>query len=176
MKALIVFETVEGQTRKIVDFVAQQMRSAGYEVQLFDTHDRLETLSFEGIGKVVLAAPVHERRHPAGFETFIATNLDGLKARNTLLISVSLKAAFLESIDEAQDYLIEMKMRTRFEPDKEILAAGAVRTKSYDYYESQIVKTVALEGRKVALVNGVREFTNWDDLGADVADFLTVEP
>jgi len=176
MKALIVFETVEGQTRKIAEFVEQQIRLAGYDVQLFNTKEKSAPLSFEGIGKVVLAAPVHERRHPVGFETFIAINLDELKARSTLLISVSLKAAFPEGIEEAQDYLIEMEMRTGFEPDKEILAAGAVRTNSYDYYESHIVKTVVLAGRNVALIEGVREFTNWDDLGAEVAAFLDAEP
>lgn len=172
MEVLIIFETIEGQTRRIVDFVEQQIRSAGHGVQLFNTEDRLGSLSFEGIDKVVLAAPVHERRHPPGFEVLVSTSVDELKSRQTLLISVSLKAAFPEGIDEAQDYLTEMKMRTGFEPSREVLAAGAVRTSSYDYFESQIVQNVALDGREVELVDGVREFTDWDALNAEVDAFL----
>lgn len=174
MEILIIFETIEGQTRKISDYVEQRIRSAGHNVRVFDTQDRLGSLSFEGIEKVVLAAPVHERRHPKGFEVFISTSRDKLKARQTLLISVSLKAAFPEGLEEAQDYLTEMEMRTAFQPDKEILAAGAVRSSSYGYFESQVVQNVVLADRDVSLVDGVREFTDWQALGTEIDAFLAV--
>ena len=77
---------------------------------------------------------------------------------------------------EAQDYLKEMEMRTDFEPDFRALTAGAVRTSSYDYFESQVVQHVALDGRDVDLVNGVHEFTDWDKLHADVAEFISATP
>lgn len=172
MRVLIIFGTVEGQTRKISEFVEQQIRSAGHEVELFDTEDRLASLSFDGIDKVVLAAPVHESRHPKSFEVFVSASLAELKVRQTLLISVSLKAAFPEGIEEAQDYLTEMEMRTGLEPNKKALVAGAVRMNSYGYYESQIIQNVALDGRDVSLVDGVREFTDWDSLGVEITDFL----
>lgn len=172
MEILIVFETVEGQTRKIAEFVEEQARSAGHGVRVFDTEDRLGSLSFDNIDKVILAAPVHERRHPKGFEVVVSASLAELKTRPTLLISVSLKAAFPEGREEAQDYLTEMEMRTGFEPNTGLLTAGAVRTSSYGYFENQIVRNVVLDGRDVALIDGVREFTDWDALGADVAAFL----
>lgn len=172
MKVLIAFETVEGQTRKVAEFVEKKIRAAGHDVQVFDTADRLGILSFDGIDRVVLAAPVHERRHPKGFEVFVSASHSELKARSTLLISVSLKAAFPEGLEEAQDYLTEMKMRTSFKPNMEILVAGAVRTGSYGYYESQVVQNVALAGHKVELIDGEREFTDWDTLGVEIAEFL----
>lgn len=172
MEILIVFETVEGQTRKITAFLQQRIRDAGHMVRLFDTQDRLGTAAFDGIDKVVLAAPVHERRHPKGFEVFVSASRLELKKRPTLLVSVSLKAAFPDGLEEAQDYLVEMKMRTGFEPDREVLAAGAVRPGSYGYYESQIVKNVVLAGRQVDLVDGAREFTNWDALGDEINAFI----
>jgi len=172
MEILIVFETVEGQTGKISDFVEQRIRTAGHVVRLFNTQDRLGLVSFDGIDRVVLAAPVHERRHPEGFEVFVSTSRDELKARPTMLISVSLKAAFPEGLEEVQDYLTEMEMRTDFKPDKEILAAGAVRTSSYGYFENQVVQNVVLGDRNFDLVDGVREFTDWDTLGAEIDMFL----
>lgn len=122
-----------------------------------------------------MAAPVHERRHPKAFEAFVSASLYELTARPTLLISVSLKAAFPEGLEEAQDYLTEMEMRTGFEPNMEALVAGAVRTSSYGYYESQIVQSVALAGRKVELTDGVREFTDWDALGRQISEILQAE-
>lgn len=172
MNVLIIFESIEGQTRKIVAFMEQQIRSAGHDVQLFNTNYRLGSVSFEGINKVILAAPVHERRHPKTFEIYVSTSLGELKACQTLLISVSLKAAFPEGLEEAREYLTEMEMRTGFFPDKEILAAGAVRTNSYDYYERQIVQSVALEGQDVELIDGVREFTDWNSIRDEIAAFI----
>ena len=172
MEILIVYETVEGQTRKIVEFFEERIRSAGHAVRLFNTQDKLGEVSFDGVDKVILAAPVHERRHPKGFEVFVSTSRDALKARQTLLISVGLKAAFPEGQEEAQDYLTEMKMRTDFEPDREVLAAGAVRTSSYSYFESQVVQDVVLGDRQVDLIDGVREFTDWDALGVEIDKFL----
>lgn len=172
MTILIIFETVEGQTRKIAETVEEQIRAAGHETRRFDTRDRSALPSFDGIEKVVLAAPVHERRHPKDFEVFVTASADELKARQTLLISVSLKAAFSEGREEAQDYLTEMEMRTGFSPDQEVLAAGAVRSESYGYFESQVVKNVVLSGRDIELVDGVREFTDWDELRKEIDAFL----
>ena len=90
----------------------------------------------------------------------------------TLLISVSLKAAFAESLEEADDYVTDMEMRTDFKPNRVALTAGAVRTNSYDYFQSQIVQHVALEGQNVKLTDGEREFTDWDKLNTEVAAFL----
>lgn len=176
MDVLVIFETVEGQTRKIVEFVEQHICAAGHGVKLFNTADRLGVLSFDGIDKVVLAAPVHERRHPKGFEVLVSASLSDLEARQTLLMSVSLKAAFPDGLEEAQDYLIEMEMRTGFEPDKEVLVAGAVRTSSYGYFENQIVQHAVLDGRDIKLVDGVHEFTDWDALGAEIDAFLQDSP
>jgi menaquinone-dependent protoporphyrinogen oxidase len=172
METLIVYETVEGQTRKIVDFVEERISCAGHAVRLFNTQDKLGSVSFDGIDKVILAAPVHERRHPKSFEVFVSTSRDALKACQTLLISVSLKAAFPEGQEDAQEYLTEMKMRTGFEPDIEVLIAGAVRTSSYGYFESQVVQNVVLGDRQVDLIDGVREFTDWHALCVLIDSFI----
>ena len=67
MKVLIIFASVEGQTRKIVKFLANEVKSIGHDAQLFDASDAAK-VSYDGIDAVILAAPVHERRHPKMFE------------------------------------------------------------------------------------------------------------
>ena len=37
MEILIVYETVEGQTQRIVEFVEERISSAGHAVRLFNT-------------------------------------------------------------------------------------------------------------------------------------------
>lgn len=172
MKLVIIFETGEGQTRKISGFIADLARRASHDVTLVDTSAKMANLSLGTADKVILAAPVHERRHPRTFEVAVGAARQDLTKRPTLMISVSLKAAFPDGLDEAQDYLTEMEMRTGFEPTQEALVAGAVRTDSYDYYQSQIVRHVALEGHDLELTDGVQEFTDWGALTETVTSFL----
>ncbi len=173
MTILIIFETVEGQTRKISRFVENESRKSGQDVVLVDTANKTTPVSFAGVDKVILAAPVHERRHPKKFETFIADNLYKLESRETMLISVSLKAAFPECLEEARDFLIEMEMRTGLTPDVEALVAGAVRPSSYDYFATHIMRHVVLRGRNYDLDEGEHEFTDWKALATKLSKFLT---
>jgi menaquinone-dependent protoporphyrinogen oxidase len=172
MDIVILFETVEGQTGKIVRLVAEQARNLGHDVTLLDTAQKTVNGRLDRADRVILAAPVHERRHPPGFEAALVGARETLAARPTLMISVSLKAAFPDGLEEARDYLEEMEMRTGVTPSQEVLVAGAVRMNAYDYYQSQIVRHVALAGHEVELSDGVREFTDWGALHAQVAAFL----
>lgn len=172
MSVLIIFATVEGQTGKIAHFVADQVRGAGQEAALFDAGDHTAPLSFDGVNKVILAAPVHERRHPQGFELLLSTAKDDLAARDTLLLSVSLNAAFSETANEAQEYITELKMRVGLEPDLELAVPGAVRGSSYDYYESQILRHVVLKDTDVDPGTGEQEFTDWGRLREVVSRFV----
>lgn len=172
MNFLIIFETVEGQTGKVAEFVRTRLEAQGHSVRLFNSHDTAEQPDFDGIDKVIMAAPVHERRHPRNFEVLVSSATEHLKSRPVLMISVSLKASFKEGLSEARDYVLEMTMRTGFEPDHVVLAAGAVRERAYDYFESQIVRQVVLDGRDVQLEDGIQEFTDWTALGHDMDEFL----
>ena len=115
---------------------------------------------------------MHERRHPASFEAFVQAHRDKLAKRRSLVLSVSLKAAFAEGLEEARDYLTEMLMRTHFEPDDTALVAGAVRPESYGYFETEIIRQVVLSDKNIDPEDGAREFTDWGALKKTVTAFL----
>jgi menaquinone-dependent protoporphyrinogen oxidase len=175
MKVLIIFGTVEGQTRKIGKFAADRLRKLGHEVSLVDAAEKFADVSLEGVDTVILAASVHERRHPKPFEVLLAAQSAELNALDTLLLSISLSAAFPEGLEEAMDYLVEMKMRTGIEPTAEALVAGAVKTGSYDYFASQVLRHVVLRGRDYDPSQGEHEFTDWDALAVTIDDFVGLE-
>lgn len=172
MKVLILFTTIEGQTGKIARFLEKEIAAAGQEAVLVDCADAAVPLSFDGIDKVILAAPVHERRHPERFEAILATRREELNALEVLMLSVSLSAAFPEGHEEAQDYLDEMKLRTGLRTSAEMLVPGAVRTDRYDYYARQVLRHVVLRGRDYDPDQSSHEFTDWAALKAKLSDFL----
>lgn len=173
MNVMIIFETIEGQTGRIVRFIESKLAAKGHTVQRVDTAHKRVQVSFEGVDKIILAAPVHERRHPASFEIFITAAAAALAKIDTLMLSVSLKAAFANGLEEAEDFLTELQMRTHFTAKRSALVAGAVRHGSYDYFAAQILQYVVLDGQDVNLANGDHEFTDWAALGESVDAFIS---
>ena len=170
MKVLVLFASIEGQTGKIARFVSDKISSLGHEVTLEDANDA-SALSFDGIDAVVLAASVHQRRHPRSFEALLAGFRDPLAALPTLLLSVSLSAAFPEGHEEAGDYVTEMSMRTKFKPKDVALVAGAVRVTEYDYFAQQVLRHVVLRDRPYDGAEE-QEFTDWQALAKTLDQFL----
>jgi menaquinone-dependent protoporphyrinogen oxidase len=171
MKVMVIYASVEGQTGKIARFVAAEVKKLGHDAVLADA-DEPTGIAYAGVDAVILAAPVHERRHPRRFEAVIEADKRHLKMRKTLMLSVSLNAAFPEGLEEAQDYLTELKMRTEFEPDQELLVAGAVRSDRYDYFSMQIVRHVVLRDRPFDPTEDGHEYTDWKAVSSAISRFL----
>lgn len=172
MHIAIIYATEEGHTGKVARFLKEAILAEGHEASLFDV-DAAEPVSLNGIDAAILAAPVHQRRHPRSFEATLEAEASSLSKRPTLLISVSLSAAFPEGKDEAQDYLDEMKMRTGIAPSHEVCVAGAIRLGKYDYFAMQVLKLVVLRGRDWDPSLGNHEFTDWEGLRETLDGFLT---
>ena len=75
-------------------------------------------------------------------------------------------------MEEAQDYVDELKMRTELDPDGEILVAGAIRSRSYDYFATQVLRHVVLQGRNYDPSVQEHEFTDWETLEDEILSFL----
>lgn len=171
MRVLVIFATIEGQTGKIAGFAADEISKLGHDVVLVDANDPTE-ISFAGVDAAIMAAPVHERRHPQNFEALLTAHAADLAKLKTLLMSVSLSAAFPEGREEAGEYVVEMNMRTGLKPDVELLVAGAVRTDRYDYFAMQVLQHVVLRDRDYDPNAGAHEFTKWEALSSEIAKFL----
>ena len=52
MIVMVIFETVEGQTGKIVQHIADDLERLGHSVKKVDTANKRAQASFEGIDKV----------------------------------------------------------------------------------------------------------------------------
>lgn len=176
MNVLIAYTTIEGQMGKIATFLEEHLRQSGCDVTLVDMGDRMAEVSLDGVDKVILAAPVHERRHPKNFEVFLGAQGKELAEKDSLFLSVSLSAAFAEGMDEAQEYVEEMQLRTGFTPTQVACVAGAVRLGEYDFYAMQVVQHVVMRGKAFDAAAGEHAFTDWDALKQTVAEFVGLTP
>ncbi len=105
MKFLVIYATTEGQTRKIVEFVAGQLKNLSHEVELLDSARRLLDLEIFAYDAVIIAGSVHQRKHQESIANFAIAHRGQLEKLPVLLISVSLSIAFDGGDDEAQKYV-----------------------------------------------------------------------
>lgn len=173
MNIAIIYASIEGHTSKIAQFVQGIVRNAGHNVTLVDAALKAPSGLFDGIDKIIVAAPVHRRRHPVKFESFLRANREQLKRYPTLFFSISLCAAFYEGIGEANSYVTELNKRTGFSPSKVALAAGALQFDKYHDYESQVVRLIGLQLKRYESIKCDKEFTNWQAIERNVLKFLT---
>ena len=146
MKTLVIYATIEGQTGKIANFVKDEVRKMGHDVALVDANDPTE-ISFEGIDAVIMAAPVHERRHPQNFEALLTAHVGRLARLKTLLISVSLNAAFPEGIEEARSKVRGVLKKLRGEFDEVYLGGfsqGSMVSADIAFHNPELVDKLFL--------------------------------
>ncbi len=171
MSILIAYGTIEGQTGKIARFIEATLRAQGAAVDLLDTSDGTRDVAWETVDRVILAGPVHERKHPKDFEVFVYAHRAELSALPTLLCSVSLNAAFPDGHAEAQSYVDDLKRRCELTTARDLLVAGALRAAQYDYYSTQVLQHVLLRGKPYDPQATEHEFTDWEALQQAVAAF-----
>ena len=164
MHMLIAYSTIEGQSGKIAQFAADHMASHGHQTTVLNLDDSGTTPDLTSVQGVILVGSVHERRHSPALETFMQARRVWLAVRPVMFISVSLSAAFERGREEAQDYVVETQMRTGFAADEVVLAAGAVKPGSYDYFAQSVVRFVVLNDRAFEMGASDHEFTDWAEL------------
>jgi menaquinone-dependent protoporphyrinogen oxidase len=173
MKVLIAYATTEGQTRKIAEKVAIQVRELGHAAELVDVDRGRHNINVDDFNTVIVAASVHQHDHQDAIEVFVAACHAILNTKPTMFLSVSLSAAFDEGRREAQDCIARFIEQTGWTPSVSLPVAGALRNEGYDYFQQQILEYVVLKNRIVDHPERDHEFTDWKALADAVAAFLT---
>ena len=174
MNVLIIYGTVEGQTRKIATFMADRIRDQGNQVSLVDSADMPENLDIGAFDAIIAAGSVHNGRHQSALLQFARDHAEALQAKSTAFVSVSLSMAS----DEVQDRLDAAECADRFldvagwKPTVTHLVAGALRYTQYDFFKGWILRMIASAKGASTDTSKDHEFTDWRDLEAFVDAFM----
>lgn len=171
MNYLVVYGSLEGHTAKIAVHCAERLGDAGHDVRLIDAVRRVEDLALTDYDACLIAAPVHQQRHPDAVFNFILAHLARLNAMPSAFVSVSLSAAFADGRSEARLYIDRLLERTAWKPIRSLPAAGALRYAGYDFFQEQIIRHIVLKDRAPQGIAGDHDFTDWPALDAFIDDF-----
>lgn len=173
MKALVLYGTTEGQTRKIAGFVADRLKRAGHVPTLIDANEVPPSLDPAAFGAIVIAASLHVGRYQSAVVHFIKAHRAALDDKPSAFVSVSLAAAGDEPDDVAglEKCVNEFLAETQWTPRRIHHAAGAFRYTQYDFFKRWAMKYIA--SRRGAPTDAGRdyEYTDWDALSRFVDEF-----
>lgn len=173
MSILVVYASVEGQTRKIATHIAERLENKGYNVDLGDVREPTFTVPglFDG---VFICAPIHMGRYPEDIARFTDEWKDAIKAVPNAFVSVSLaiNSDNAEEREEARGYPEKLAKRTGFHADHVHHAAGALKFVEYDFFKRFLMRRISEhEGGPVDVARD-HEFTDWDALNAFVDEVI----
>lgn len=173
MRCFVFFGTVEGHTYRVAEAIADGIGEGGHEASVHDISNESPSSKLKGCDACLIAAPVHQQRHPDEVINFAMANAERLNTMPSALISVSLAAAFPDGSANAQSYVDRLLRASGWTPTLTHCAAGALRSTKYDFFQEQVIRHVVLQGRDFGTLEGDHVFTDWDALGQFVQQFIS---
>lgn len=173
-KFLIVYATVEGQTRKIARFIADHLKKRRNDVTLLDAADAPPDVDPAAFDAVIVASPVHMDRHHGAVVHFVKSNVETLQRLPVAFISVSLHAISDEPEDREQmrQYVDNFCRDAAWIPHAVHYAAGALKFTEYDFFKRLAARRVAREQGFKAGLQDDYEFTDWTALTRFLDEFV----
>ncbi|MFZ1679754.1 MAG: flavodoxin domain-containing protein [Rhizobiaceae bacterium] len=173
MHLVIVYASIEGQTRKIARAMSATAQSAGWKTTVYDGRD-LADVDLATADRVIVAAPVHAGNYPEDLVDWAKAGAGGLNAVPSAFVSVSLSAASIfENEHKAIEEIAEaFCTETGWRPNAIHQAAGALRYTEYDFFKKIVMRMIARKEGAPEDTGTDVEYTDWAKLADFVRGFL----
>ncbi len=175
MRILVVYGTATGQTRKIVEFLAERWRMQSHTVALHDAAQLSRAFDPAGFDRIVVASCVRQGEYRRSVMRFAKHHRAALGAVPSVLLSVSMAAANVVNREDARRWLkgwVEtFAEKTGWTPSHVEHVAGAQMFTRYDPITLWFMRRIALEQGYVTDTTRDHEYTDWAAL-AEFADAL----
>lgn len=171
MKALIVYGTNEGQTRKVASFIKKEAENLGHKITLADATDNPPPP--KGFDLVMIGASVHVGKYQSSVIHYVKEHIEELNKTIGVFFSVSMSAwgDDKESKKELEEAISNFVHDTGWKPHKIERIAGALRYTKYDFFKKWMIKSIAKKKGQDTDTSKDHEYTDWDAV-KDFADAI----
>jgi menaquinone-dependent protoporphyrinogen oxidase len=175
-RVLLAYDTYDGQTEKIANVMARDIRSAGLELDLMNvkTASATERTVDSIYNAVILGGPIHFGHHPKEFTEFVKRNYGVFEKIPVAFFSVSMAAGSSSSndINGANEWLKKFLDETGLKPTQSQLFGGAVDYNKYNCVLKLFMKFIVWTHEGSWPSDTPVELTNWEDVTKFAHTFL----
>lgn len=164
-KSVIIYASVDGQTRKICDHITEILRSENQNVELISVSDFRENLA--DYQKIILASSIRYGKHHPQIEALIDQNYSLLNTKKSVFISVNLVARKAEkSQADTNPYVIKFLQKIKWKPTEVEVFAGRLNYKMYSFFDKMMIRLIMLITKGPTDPKTEIEYTNWENVTA----------
>jgi menaquinone-dependent protoporphyrinogen oxidase len=186
MKVAVFFATREGQTSKIANRIAEDLRAKGVAVDVVNVKEQATAPAWPTYATAFVAASVHTGRHERETIEFVRRYRDDLKRIGAVFISVSMSEAGAEDVHasavrrersatDAQRMVDVFIKETGWKPERYLRVAGALLYTQYNFLVRFVMKRISRQNGGPTDTSRDYEFTNWAALDRFV-DEVALKP
>jgi menaquinone-dependent protoporphyrinogen oxidase len=170
---LIAYGTTDGQTRKIAEVLAEDLRARRFSVDILDTAGTRPRLSPETYDAVIVAASVQIGAFQKSVVRWVRMHARALHRMPTAFLPVCL--AILEKRPEAQQEIDNIVgrffRRCGWRPTVTKPMAGALKYTQYPWLKKWMMKRIVAKAGGDTDTTRDYEYTDWNELRAFAGEF-----
>lgn len=169
-KTIIIYASIDGQTKKICHFIKEVLELKGTHVELFSIKELNKKI--EDFDKIIIASSIRYGKHHEVIERFIEENYLVLNQKKSVFISVNLVARKAEkSTAQTNPYVIKFLNKIYWKPTKVEVFAGQLNYKMYGLYDRMMIKLIMLITKGPTSSPTPIEYTDWNKVKAFAENF-----
>jgi menaquinone-dependent protoporphyrinogen oxidase len=171
MKFLIVYGTVEGQTRKIAFYMQHVLQQAGHLVTVADaSNNQPVPTSYDA---VLVGSSIHIHKYQSAVVHYVTHHAAALNNMPGAFFSVCLAVAsdIEEEHREAEKITGDFLGQTKWKPLMTTQIAGALKYTQYDFFKRIIMKMISKREGRTTDTSQDYEYTDWDAVKKFVLEF-----
>ncbi|WP_117236274.1 menaquinone-dependent protoporphyrinogen IX dehydrogenase [Vibrio maerlii] len=173
-KALFLYSSREGQTKKILNFIDEQLPDL--ECELVNLHE-VNQIDFSLYDRVLIGASIRYGHLNKKLYQFIESNLEQLKSHKVAFFCVNLTARKEDQgkdTPEGSAYIRKFLIKSPWQPALIGVFAGALYYPRYNLFDRTMIKFIMkMTGGETDITKEV-EYTNWDKVAIFAKNFKSM--
>ena len=176
-RILVTYDTIEGQTRKISEYVAARVTERGHKVSIVNVAELSGGPIAEQFDGAIVGASIHVGKHSKRFVEFLESRRMWLDGMPVAFFSVSLSASGTEEERrEAQGYVKTLLSETGWQPYWTTTVGGALRYRRYNWLKRIMMRKIASKAQRATDTSRDHEYTDWRAVDRFADSFLAKFP
>jgi menaquinone-dependent protoporphyrinogen oxidase len=163
----VFYATSEGQTRRIAQTLASELRAHGVESEAIDIQSpAAETVEWKRARVVIIGASIHAGRHQRQAAAFVRRHLQALNERPAVFMSVSLAiaSALPNEVDAARRIAQAFPAELGWRPVRTVCLAGRLAYTQYGWLTRFVMRRIAAKAGGPTDTRRDHELTNWAEV------------
>jgi menaquinone-dependent protoporphyrinogen oxidase len=175
MDILIIYGSLEGQTRKISERIAALLQNKGHQATALSSEHLPADFQVETFDAVIIGGPVHMGKYPSHLRKFVTRSRNWLNEMPTAFFTVcmAINSEHTKSREQAIHYGKSFLKQTGWQPALTETFAGAVKYTQYGVITRYIMQMISKREGGSTDTTRDHEYTDWEKVSRFAEEFLS---